>query len=180
LARYLNRITVTLDSEGRAPLHTIDSEGRTPLEAHKATGSMRYLTKDSTGHLWEPHELSLIGAATIVRPYGTPIGEAEWQEPIWQELTPKHQTEQSFEFLLSLPERFPKKPNVPLYVMFSAMYDWSMWCQDIKFDKAFEIARQRGFVPPCKRMRGMAFLKEICRQDQTILRLQIERTPLAG
>src|ERR1700730_2038615 len=157
LDRYLNRIIVGIDSEGRAPRSTIDSEGRAPLEAHKATGCLKHLTKDNSGHYWEPHELSLIGAAVIHRPYGTPIGDAQWQDPIWFELQSKNQTEQCFDALLSLPERFPKKPYNPLYLMFSAAYDWSMWCQDIKFNKAFEIAKERDFAPPCKLMRGKFF-----------------------
>jgi hypothetical protein len=74
LDRYLNRRIVSLDSEGRAPLHTIDSKGRAPLDAYKETSIVsKHLKKDSSGHYWEPHELSLIGAATINRPYGTPI-----------------------------------------------------------------------------------------------------------
>lgn len=82
LDRYLNRPIVAVDSEGRAPLYTIDSKGRTPLERWKETGLVsKDLTKDNSGHYWEPHEISLIGAATIDRPYGTPIGQAIWQPP---------------------------------------------------------------------------------------------------
>jgi hypothetical protein len=44
--------------------------------------------------------------------------------------------------------------------MFMASYDWSMWLRDTPFGKAFEIARQRGFEPPCKRMRRMVFWKK--------------------
>src|ERR1700730_4349255 len=35
-----------------------------------------------------------------------------------------------------------------------------MWLRDIPFHKAYEIARERGFAPPCKRMRGMVFWKK--------------------
>jgi hypothetical protein len=43
----------------------IDDKGRTPLDAFKETGRVsKYLTKDNTGHYWEPHELSLIGAGS--------------------------------------------------------------------------------------------------------------------
>jgi hypothetical protein len=164
LEKYLDRDIVAIDCEGRPPLHTIDDQGRTPLEAHKATGCLKHLTKDSSGHYWESHELSLIGAAKITRPYGTPIEQAVWEPPVWVEITPKNQTEQSFKALLSLPEHFPgegrKKP--PLFLMFSAGYDWSMWLQDIGFGKAFEIARQRGFEPACRRMRGMVFWRKYC------------------
>lgn len=127
----------------------INEEGQTPLEAHKDTGCLKYLTKDSSGHYWEDHELSLIGAATIVRPYGTPIAEGKWEDPVWAELKSKNKTLQSFEYLLSLPDHFPKEHGkAPLYLMFMASYDWSMWLRDITFDKAFEIARQRDFAPP--------------------------------
>jgi hypothetical protein len=44
--------------------------------------------------------------------------------------------------------------------MFMASYDWSMWLKDTPFGKAFEIARQRGFAPPCRRMRGNVFWKK--------------------
>jgi len=98
----------------------------------------------------------LIGAAKITRPYGEPIAKAVWEPPVWVELKPKNQTVQCFEYLLSLPDHFPGKP---LFLMFSAGYDWSMWLQDIPFGKAFEVARQRGFAPPCRRMRGMVFGK---------------------
>lgn len=83
-------------------MHMINAKGQTPLEAYKETGCLKYLQKDSSGHYWEPHELSLIGAATINRPYGTPIEKGIWETPVWLELTPKHQSEQVFEFLVVL------------------------------------------------------------------------------
>jgi hypothetical protein len=60
-----------------------------------------------------------------------------------------------------LADHFSKEHRQPpLYLMFMASYDWSMWLHDTPFGKAFEIARQRGFEPPCKRMRGMVFWKK--------------------
>jgi hypothetical protein len=119
LDHYRNRRTVTIDSEGRCPLHMIDDKGRTPLEAYRETGCKKYLQKDSAGHFWETHELSLIGAASINRPYGTPIEKGTWEQPVWIELTAKGQTEQAFEFLLSLTDHFPKEHGKsPLYLMF--------------------------------------------------------------
>jgi len=65
------------------------------------------------------------------------------------------------ESALSLPEQFAAKENPsPIFVMFSASYDWSMWCKDIPFPKKYEIVRQRGFAPPCKRMQGYVFYKK--------------------
>jgi hypothetical protein len=62
----------------------IDNQKRTPLEAYKETGIVsKYLKKDSSGHYWESHELSLIGAATIDRPYGTPLEKGSWEPPVW-------------------------------------------------------------------------------------------------
>jgi hypothetical protein len=162
LEQYLNRRIVTLDSEGRAPLHTIDAQGRSPLDAYRETGCKKHLTFGS-GRPWEPHELSLIGAATVTRPYGTPLQEGVWEPPVWKEMAPTGQSEQAFEFLLSLPERFPNEADLSkpsLFVMFMAGYDWSMWLKDTHFGKAFEIARQRGFAPPCMRMRGHVFWKK--------------------
>jgi hypothetical protein len=97
LDKYLNRQIVAIDSEGRAPLHTIDNEGRAPLKAYEETGCLTYLQRDSTGHYWEPHQLSLIGAAAIDRPYGTPIEQGVWQPPVWIEPASKNQSEQAFE-----------------------------------------------------------------------------------
>jgi hypothetical protein len=91
LDNYLNRPFVAIDSEGRCPLHMIDSEGRTPLERLEQTGKIsKYLTRDSSGNYWEDHEISLIGAAAIDRPFGTPIEKAFWQAPSWIE-NPKAQ-----------------------------------------------------------------------------------------
>lgn len=145
-----------------AALCMIDDKGRTPLDAYKATGFIsKFLTKDSSGHYWEPHELSLIGAASIDRPYGTPIEKGTWGSPVLAEIKPKGQSEQRFEFLLSLPDQYnDEQGKPPLYIMSSASYDWSMWLRDTPFGKAFEIARQRGFDPPCKRMREMVFWKK--------------------
>lgn len=142
---YLNRRFVALDSEGRCPLHMIDDKGRPPLEAYKETGFVsKYLTKDSSGHYWEPHELSLIGAASIDRPYGMPIEKGTWEPPVWAEIKPNGQSEQCFEFLLSLPDQYNdekgeedragpgagcldppvtgrgRRGKPPLYIMFSA------------------------------------------------------------
>jgi len=155
LDKYLNRPFVAIDSEGRAPLHTIDNEGRAPLDTWEQAGRpSQYLTRDNSGNYWEDHEVSLIGAASINRPFGTPIEQGIWQAPIWIE-NPKN-TKECFDYLLSLPEQYYEKGKPdPLFIMFSASYDWSMWCKDIYFDKAFELARQRSFAPPCKRMQGM-------------------------
>jgi hypothetical protein len=139
----------------------INAKGQTPLEAYRDTNCKKYLQKDNTGHYWEAHELSLIDAATIDRPYGTPIEKGTWEQPVWIELTPKRQSEQVLEGLLSLSDHFPKEHGKPpLYVMFMASYDWSTWLRDTPFGKAFEIGRQRGFAPPCKRMRGMVFWRK--------------------
>jgi hypothetical protein len=113
LDAYLNRPFVAIDSEGRAPLHTIDKDGRTPLEAWKETGIVsKYLTRDSSGNYWERHEVSLIGAASIDRPFGTPIEKGVWQSPVWiSDETKGLKTDQCFDFLLSLPEQFAAKEN---------------------------------------------------------------------
>ena len=50
LDKYLNRRTVALDSEGRAPLHTIDSKGCTPLEPYKETGEEARRLEAAFGH----------------------------------------------------------------------------------------------------------------------------------
>jgi hypothetical protein len=99
----------------------------------------------------------LIGAATIDRPYGMPIEKGTWEPPVSIELKPKNQSEQAFEYLLSLPDHFP---DDPIFIMFMASYDWSMWLQDTPVVKGFEIVRQRSFTPPCKRMMGMVFWKK--------------------
>jgi hypothetical protein len=106
----------------------IDDQGRIPLEAYRKTGFVsKYLTKDSSGHFWEPHELSLIGAASIGRPYGTPIEKGTWEPPVWVEIHPKRQSEQAFEYLLSLTGHYNDERGKPsLYIMFSALYDWSI------------------------------------------------------
>jgi hypothetical protein len=99
----------------------------------------------------------LIGAATIDRPYGMPIEKGTREPPVSIELKPKNQSEQAFEYLLSLPDHFP---DDPIFIMFMASCDWSMWLQDTPVGKGFEIVRQRSFTPPCKRMMGMVFWKK--------------------
>jgi hypothetical protein len=107
---------------------TIDDQGRSPLDAYKETGCKKHLSFGS-GRPREPHELSLVGAASVNRPYGTPLQDGVWETPVWKELLSKGQSEQIFEFLLSLPELFPNEANPKqpsLFVMFMASYDWSI------------------------------------------------------
>jgi len=163
--KYLNRLFVAIDSEGRCPAHMLDAQGRTPLEAYRQDGTKsRYLKKDGSGNYFEPHELSLVGAAAIERPYGTSIADAKPLTPHWLE-APRDRglkTEECFDFLLSLPELYGNA----IFVMFSAMYDWTMWLKDIPFSRAYEIVRQRAFKPPCKRMQGYVFWKQYAIQMQ--------------
>ena len=167
--KYLNRPFVAIDSEGRVPLHMIDREGRTPLERLEQTGQISpYLMRDSTGNYWEDHEVSAIGAAAIDRPFGTPIEMAIWQTPVWVE-NPKN-TKECFDYLLSLPSLFAGNP---LFIMFSASYDWSMWCKDLYFDKAFELVRQRSFAPPCKPMQGYVFWKQYAIQIRPYMHFKL-------
>jgi hypothetical protein len=151
----------------------IDSEGRAPLERLEQTGKIsKYLTRDSSGNYWEDHEISLIGAAAIERPFGTPIEKAFWQAPSWIE-NPKS-TKECFDYLLSLPEQYSEKGKpAPLFIMFSASYDWSMWCKDISFNKAFELVRQRSFAPPCKRMQGHVFWKQYAIQIRPYMHFKL-------
>jgi hypothetical protein len=158
----------------------IDSKGRTPLEAWKETSFVsKYLTRDSSGNYWEPHELSLIGAAAINRPFCMPIEKGIWQPPVWIDSGTKGlSTERCFDFLLSLPDQFSKgcsspKDYDPLFVMFSASYDWSMWCKDIPFSKAFEIVRERSFAPPCIRMQGHVFYKKYAIQIRPYMHFKL-------
>jgi hypothetical protein len=58
----------------------------------------------------------------------------------------------------SLPDHFAKPQ--PIFTMFSASYDWSMWCTNLLFAKIFQIVRQRRFEPPCERLQGYTFYKK--------------------
>ncbi len=176
---YLNRPIVAIDSEGRCPLHIIDDNGRSPLQAWKEDSVVSpYLKRDDAGNYFEPHELHLIGAQGFDRPYGTPLADGVRQSAHWLEapFSGGLSTEACLDWLLSLPEMFnpdDDKYKRPVFVMFAAMYDWTMWLKDIPFPAAYSIVKQRAFKPPCKRLQGYQFWKKWAIQMQPHRRLDI-------
>ena len=176
--KYLTRPIVAIDSEGRCPAYALDAKGRSPLEVWKGDKTISpFLKFDGQGHPFEPHEVHLIGAQTLDRPYQTPLAEARRQPARWIE--PKREqtrlsTDEIFDWLLSLPgELKTDHPQSPVFVMFAAMYDWSMWLENVSFGRAYSIVRQREFEPPCKRRQGYQFLGRWAVQMQPHRKLDV-------
>ncbi len=170
---YLDRPIVAIDSEGRCPLHMIDEKRRSPLKAWEEDGVISpYLVHDDAGNYFEPHEMHLIGAQGFDRSHGTPLAEGVRQSAHWL-CSPAERgltTEECFDWLLSLPDKYEGNP---VFVMFAAMYDWSMWLKDVPFPAGYSIVKQRAFKPPCKRLQGYQFWKKWAIQMQPHRRLDI-------
>jgi hypothetical protein len=176
--KYLTRQIVAIDGEGRCPAYALDAKGRSPLEVWKENRTISpFLKFDGQGNPWEPHEIHLIGAQGLDRPYQTPLTKALRQPAIWLEPKPGQtwlSADEIFDWLLSLPyELETNHPQQPIFVMFAAMYDWTMWQIDVSFGRAYSIVKQRQFEPPCKRRQGYQFLGQWAVQMQPHRKLDI-------
>jgi hypothetical protein len=176
--KYLTRPIVAIDSEGRCPDYALDAKGRSPLTAWKEDGTISpHLKFDGQGNPWEPHEIHLIGAQSLDRPYQTPLKDALRQPALWIEPVAgqtRLSTDEIFDGLLSLPDKLDvDHPQQPIFVMFASMYDWTMWQIDVSFGRAYSIVKQRQFEPPCKRRQGYQFLGRWAVQMQPHRKLDI-------
>jgi hypothetical protein len=161
--KYLTRPIVAIDSEGRCPAYALDAKGRSPLAAWREDKTNSpHLSFDGQGNPWEPHEIHLVGAQGLDRPYQTRLADAQRQPALWIEPQPgetRLSTDEIFDWLLSLPDEIENNhPQQPIFVMFAAMYDWTMWQIDVSFGRAHSVVKQRQFEPPCKRRQGYQFL----------------------
>jgi hypothetical protein len=153
---YLKAQAVRTATYLSRPFVAIDSEGAIPLEALFASGDVKpsFIKRDASGYPWRAHDLKMIGAAAILRPFGVSLADAKYMPPLFLSSDTRLATEQCLAYLVSLPEHFEKMFGglKPIFVMFAAMYDWSMWLFDNSFAKNYEIVKERMFRPPCRRV----------------------------